>query len=120
MCWPGCDLPSMLEADDLHIVYDVIKSAAKKILALAKKDLGWHSVEESLPEIEDEVIVLTDELNLGEHYKISFAHRVNPEGFNVKIGNEIKHFEIQGHDGWNIPGVKYWMQMPKIPKEEQQ
>lgn len=29
----------------------------------AEKDLGWHSVEESLPPIDEEVIVLTDNIH---------------------------------------------------------
>lgn len=45
----------------------------------AEKDLGWHSVDESLPPVDEEVIVLTDVLNLHCFHKIGFAHIVNQE-----------------------------------------
>lgn len=71
----------------------------------AEKDLGWHSVDESLPPMDEEVIVLTDELNTAPIYKIAFGHIVN------------KDIAID-YNGWNIPGVRFWMPMPEIPKEE--
>lgn len=71
----------------------------------AEKDLGWHSVDESLPPVDEEVIVLADRLNLGALFAISFGHIVD-------------RMHCSDYNGWNIPGVKYWMPMPKIPKEE--
>ena len=71
----------------------------------ARKDLGWHSVDESLPPIDEEVIVLTDRLNLGAPFVISFGHIVSK-------------MHCWDYNGWNIPGVKYWMPMPKLSKEE--
>lgn len=71
----------------------------------AEKDLGWHSVEESLPPIDEDVIVLEDRLNLGSLYAIAVAHIVDKE-------------KAVDYNGWNIPGVKFWMPMPKIPKEK--
>lgn len=74
---------------------------------LAKKDLGWHSVEESLPPMGEEVIVLTNEANghtLPVACHLCFAHRPEPE---VAVC----------YDGWNIPGVKYWMNCPELPEE---
>ena len=64
----------------------------------AEKDLGWHSVDESLPEIEEEVIVLKE---LG---KIAFGHIVD------------RRYAMD-YNGWNIPGVKYWMSCPKLPED---
>lgn len=84
---------------------------------LAEKDLGWHSVDECLPEIDEEVIVLTDELGTTPIYKIAFGHIVKPATYKLKIDSEIKEFTLQNHDGWNIPGVKFWMPMPEIPEE---
>jgi len=71
----------------------------------AEKDLGWHSVDECLPEIDEEVIVLTDEYGVAPVYKIAFGHIVNKE--------------CEDYNGWNIPGVKFWMPCPEIPKEEE-
>lgn len=71
----------------------------------AEQNLGWHSVEESLPEMDEEVIVLADALDLGLVYRIAYGHIVNKEC-------------CQDYNGWNIPGVKFWMPMPKIPENK--
>lgn len=74
----------------------------------AEKDLGWHSVDESLPPMDEEVIVLLGEWNevrVEPLYRIAFGHVVNKE-------------YCEDFSGWNIPGVSYWMPMPEIPKEE--
>lgn len=88
----------------------------------AEKDLGWHSVDESLPPIDEEVIVLTDEMHGKKLYcacHIGFAHRPNPEGWDGKdiFTGKITHHDVVTYDGWNLPGVKYWMPCPKIPEE---
>ena len=73
----------------------------------AEKDLGWHSVDESLPPMDEEVIVLTNEMNghtLTSARCICFGHRVF---LTVCVD----------YNGWNIPGVKYWMPCPKLPEE---
>lgn len=71
----------------------------------AEKDLGWHSVDECLPPVGEEMIVLADRLNLGSLFAIAFGHIVDKE-------------KAVNYNGWNIPGVKFWMPMPKIPNEE--
>ena len=63
---------------------------------------GWISVDESLPKMAQEVIVLTDEIGTAPIYKISFGHIVDVN-------------RCIDYNGWNIPGVKYWMPCPKIP-----
>lgn len=80
----------------------------------AEKDLGWHSVAESLPETGEEVIVLIDEFNFHLFYRIAFGHIVN-EGETVDIDG--KPYKPESHNGWNITGVKFWMPMPKLPEE---
>lgn len=70
----------------------------------AEKDLGWHSVDESLPEIDEEVIVLKDNLGTAPIYEIAMAHIVDRN-------------HCSDYNGWNIPGVRYWMPMPKLPEE---
>lgn len=81
----------------------------------AEIDLGWHSVDESLPPVDEEVIVLTDELNLHCFHKIGFAHIVNQE---TTVGIDGKPYKPISHNGWNIPGVDYWMPMPKLKEKE--
>lgn len=66
---------------------------------------GWISVNERLPEMDEEVIVLTDELGTAPIYKISFGHIVDVE-------------RCIDYNGWNIPGVKYWMPCPEIPNND--
>ena len=74
----------------------------------AEKDLGWHPSTE-YPPVDEEVIVLTDIITKGGlnagFGKIAFGHIVN------------KDIAID-YNGWNIPGVRYWMPMPEIPNEE--
>lgn len=65
----------------------------------------WISVDERLPEMDEEVIVLTDELDTAPIYKIGFGHIV-----------DVKR--CIDYNGWNIPGVKYWMPCPKIPNND--
>lgn len=88
----------------------------------AEKDLGWHSVDELLPPIDEEVIVLVAPLEVySSPMKICFGHRPNPDGWDAKstLTGRKKHYTPETYDGWNIPGVKYWMPKPKLPKEEQ-
>lgn len=65
---------------------------------------SWISVEDDLPKQDEEVIVLCNELKVAPFYKISFGHIVDKTIY-------------KDYNGWNIPGVIYWFQMPKIPKE---
>lgn len=69
----------------------------------AEKDLGWHSVDECLPEMDEEVIVLMDEHDTAPIYKVGVAHIVD------------RRYAMD-YNGWNTPGVKFWMPCPKIPE----
>ena len=74
----------------------------------AEKDLGWISVKESLPPVGEEVIALCNESH-GTTLPIAcymcFAHLVEDKTIFVE------------YDGWNIPGVKYWMPCPELPEK---
>lgn len=89
----------------LEMFPEVFKRGFLNGYELAEKDLGWHSVEESLPPVDEEVIVLTDDLDTAPIYKIAFGHIVD-------------RMHCSDYNGWNIPGVKYWMPMPKLPEEK--
>ena len=65
--------------------------------------LSWIRVEDSLPEQDEEVIVLCGELNTAQFYKISFGHIVDKT-------------MCKDYNGWNIPNVVYWYPMPKLTK----
>ena len=73
---------------------------------LAEKDLGWHSVDESLPPVDEEVIVLSDVI-----------HGKKVEGANwICFGHIVDKRYCVDYDGWNFPGVHHWMKCPKLPE----
>ena len=74
----------------------------------AEKDLGWHSVDECLPEMDEEVIVLKDILVEGG-LKVGFGK--------IAFGHIVDRRKCSDYNGWNSPGVRYWMPCPKIPEE---
>ena len=61
------------------------------------------SVKEALPEQDEEVIVLCDDLNVAPNYRIAFGHIVDKT-------------ICKDYNGWNIPNVVYWIPMPKLLK----
>ena len=68
------------------------------------KRFGWHDAKKEQPPMEEEVIVLTNVLNgkeLSTPRRICFGHIVDKE-------------ICVDYDGWNIPGVAYWMYDPKL------
>ena len=73
----------------------------------AMKDLGWHSVKESLPPMDEEVIVLTDDI----HGKIV------PNSHYICYGHIVDKNIAVDYNGWNIPGVTHWMPCPKLEEE---
>jgi hypothetical protein len=73
-----------------------------RVYEQAEKDLGWHLSTEH-PPIDEEVIVLLGRYE--DFPQIAFGHIVDQ---NIAID----------FNGWNIPGVKYWMPMPKLPEEK--
>ena len=100
--------PNYIHSCDSKMLDEVYREVFMLGYEQAEKDLGWHSVDESLPPMDEEVIVLLDEWNevsIEPLYRIAFGHVVNRE-------------YCEDFSGWNIPGVRYWMPMPKIPKEE--
>jgi hypothetical protein len=56
---------------------------------------SWFSVDECLPERDVECIVLDKD------GRISFGHIVDPD-------------IAESHDGWNFPGIKFWMEYKPI------
>lgn len=76
----------------------------------------WHDAQgDYLPEIDREVIVLC------ENGQIAFGHRPNPDGEVWKHPDEtLEHvyFETYGKGGWNIPDVRWWLDV-SIPNLEE-
>lgn len=85
-----------------------------------QKNNLWKPADgDDLPDIDREVIAILD-YDFG-HYKVVYAHRPNPNGWNgTNIDTEEKeHFEpvIYDKGGWNQPHVLYWLDT-KLPYEE--
>ena len=83
----------------------------------------WISVYDTLPAIDEEVIALTNVMNgkeLPTASCICYAHRPNPNGWDGKdiLTGKVTHHDVQMYDGWNIPGVQWWIPCPKLPEEE--
>ncbi len=87
-----------------------------------QKEHLWKPADgDDLPEIDREVIVLTQHYPLeGSEYAVYFAHRPNPDGWDGKslTTGEVEHYIPKTYDkgGWNIPDVKYWLDV-ELPKE---
>lgn len=105
-----------------------ILGAAKSFIKGAEwRDANlWHGAQgDDLPEINREVIVLTQSYPLeGSEYAIRFAHRPCRKGYpgrSLVTGNiETYYPETYGKGGWNIPDVRWWLDVSIPNLEEQQ
>lgn len=98
---------------------------AEEVAVMAKDEALnnlWHDAQgDDLPEIDREVIVLTQPYPLeGSEFAVSFAHRPNPDGWDGKslTSGKVEHYTPKTYDkgGWNIPDVRFWLDV-KLPKE---
>ena len=94
---------------------DAFKAGAK----WQKANLWKPADGDDLPEYDREVIAILD-YDFG-HYKVVYAHRPNPNGWNgtnIDTG-EKEHFEPEIYDkgGWNQPHVLYWLDA-RLPYEK--
>ena len=72
---------------------------SKKIMAAGR--IEWIDVNDALPPMNEEVIVLTNQ------YKVGLAH--------ICFGHIVdKRFAID-YNGWNIPDVTHWIYCPPMP-----
>jgi hypothetical protein len=104
------------EGDEISGLYIIdIEADAFKAGAKWQKEHSWKSADgDDLPEIDKEVIVLTQPYPLeNSEYAVSFAHRPNPDGWDGKslTTGEVEHYIPKTYDkgGWNIPDVKWWL-----------
>ena len=70
---------------------------------------GWISVKDRLPEIDKEVIVLSD--NIHDKY-VKNAHRIS-------FGHIVDKTYCKDYDGWNFPYVTHWIPCPPIEGEDE-
>lgn len=96
------------DAADLENIYKIAELSAIKMAEWKDKQLGWHDAKKEQPPMDEEVIVLTNVLNgkeLSTPRRICFGHIVDKE-------------ICVDYDGWNIPGVAYWMYDPKLKEDK--
>ena len=112
-----CEIDSeYIHQDFLHIVANHFAQWQKEQMM---KNIWKPADGDDLPEYDREVIAILD-YDFG-HYKVVYAHRPNPDGWNgTNIDTEEKeHFEPEIYDkgGWNQPHVLYWLDTI-LPYEE--
>lgn len=82
-----------------RFIMDRIEATCLGMAQWKDEQLGWHDAKKEQPPMDEEVIVLTNILNgkeLSTPRMICFGHIVDK---NICVD----------YDGWNIPGVAYWM-----------
>lgn len=102
-----------------EVSFAKLSRIAVRVAKWQKENLWKHADGDDLPEIDREVIAIVD-YDFG-HYKVVYAHRPNPNGWNgtnIDTG-EKEHFEpvIYDKGGWNQPHVLYWLDT-RLPYEE--
>lgn len=90
-----------------------------------QKEHLWKSADgDDLPDYEREVVAFQEtfptDVDVPSLFKIVIAHRPNPNGWDGKsitTGN-AEHYTPKTYDkgGWNIPDVKFWLDV-ELPKE---
>ena len=91
--------PEWSDDEAFHYSNEEINNACIEMARWKDEQLGWHDAKKEQPPVDEEVIVLTNILNgkeLGTPRMICFGHIVDK---NICVD----------YDGWNIPGVAYWM-----------
>lgn len=113
-------LEEVLGEGDREVLKARLKNTFKAGAKWQKEHLWKDAQGDDLPEIDKDVIVLTQPYPLeGTEYVVSFAHRPYKEKYiykNLTTGN-IDTFENETYDegGWNIPDVKWWLDVD-LPK----
>ena len=102
-----------------EVSFAKLSRVAVRVAKWQKEHLWKPADGDDLPEIDREVIAILD-YDFG-HYKVVYAHRPNPNGWdgtNIDTG-EKEHFEpvIYDKEGWNQPHVLYWLDA-RLPYEE--
>jgi hypothetical protein len=102
-----------------EVSFAKLSRIAVRVAKWQRENLWKPADGDDLPEIDREVIAIVD-YDFG-HYKVVYAHRPNPNGWDgTNINTEEKeHFEPEIYDkgGWNQPHVLYWLDA-RLPYEE--
>ena len=117
------ELQKILDSIEHKKVFNIIRLWLKMWWQDTQRQLLWNSPwkdaqGDDLPEIGREVVAFQEDFpNL---FRIVVAHRPNPEGYDGKsiATGVVEHYTPKTYDkgGWNIPDVKWWLDV-KLPKE---
>ena len=96
---------------------------ALRAVELGRNNLWKPADGDDLPEIDREVVVFTqnfpDDAGI---MKVAIAHRPNPNGWDGRniLTGEVNHYTPKTYDkgGWNIPDVKWWLDLDLPNMEE--
>ena len=96
---------------------------ALRAVELGRNDLWKPADGDVLPEIDREVVVFTQNFpNDAGIMKVAIAHRPNPNGWDGRniLTGEVDHYTPKTYDkgGWNIPDVKWWLDLDLPNMEE--
>lgn len=99
---------------------DIEKFIEWLVEELDKVNNLWKDAEgDYLPLIDKEVIAL-EGLDEESNYRVIFAHRVDPDRV-IRTTIDNKPLELHsskyGKAGWNLPNLKYWLDL-ELPKKE--
>lgn len=100
-------------------IYGKEEPVSEELERAARNHLWKDAQGDDLPEIDREVIALTQPYPNDEHLKVVFAHRPTKytKVWNSDLGEEqVVEIERYGKGEWNIPDIKYWLDV-ELPKE---
>ena len=125
------DSNELISIEDIHgkkvISYHewLTPEQALRAVELGRNNLWKPADGDYLPEINREVVVFIqnfpDDAGI---MKVAIAHRPNPNGWDGRniLTGEVDHYTPKTYDkgGWNIPDVKWWLDLdlPKPKVEE--
>ena len=102
-----------------EVSFAKLSRIAVRVAKWQKQHLWKPADCDDLPEIDKEVIALTQPYPNDEHLRVVFAHRPTKytKVWNSDLGEEqIVEVERYGKGEWNIPNIKYWLDV-ELPKE---
>lgn len=116
------DSNELIAIEDIHgkkvISYHewLTPEQALRAVELGRNNLWKPADGDDLPEIDREVIVLLS------NNKVCYAHRPNLNGWDGRniLTGEVDHYTPKTYDkgGWNIPDVRWWLDLDLPNMEE--
>jgi hypothetical protein len=118
--WKEKEMQSTIELAEDHAMLAGMEKMKEQMM-----ENIWKPADgDDLPEIDREVVAFQEifptDVDVPSLLKIVIAHRPNTEGYDGKsiTTGQVEHYTPKTYDkgGWNIPDVKYWLDV-ELPKE---